>query len=85
MLLPAGVGATLLLSSMVECFITLSVHPVMVCEGQASIFSVSGRGRASPLLEFGLEWTASLSTVVDWILLGAMGGFLSVTGSESVT
>lgn len=57
----------------------------MVWEGQASIFSVFERVCASPLPESELELTASLSTVVEWILLGAMGGFLSVAGSEAVT
>lgn len=85
MLLVAGVGTTLLPSSITECFITLSVHPAMVWEGQASIFSVFEGVGASPLLESELAVTASLSTVVEWILLGAMGGFLSVAGSEAVT
>lgn len=90
MLLAAVVRAeaplrTSLLSSIIERFITLSVHPVRICEGQVSIFTMSGGEFVSPVPESELERTASLSTVAEWILLGAMGGFLSVAGSEAVT
>lgn len=89
MLLAVGVAAGVplrssLLSAIIECFI-LSVHPVLVFEGQASIFSVSGRGCAGPLPESKLECVASLSTVAEWTLLGAVVGFLSFAGSEAVT
>lgn len=89
MLLAAGVREeaplrTSLLSSIIERFITLSVHPVRICEGQVSIFTMSGEF-VSPVPESELERSASLSTVAEWILLGAMGGFLSVAGSEVVT
>lgn len=89
MLLAAGVREeaplrTSLLSSIIERFITLSVHPVRICEGQVSIFTMSGEF-VSPVPESELERSASLSTVAEWILLGAMGGFLSVAGSEAVT